>query len=345
MSTYQNDVLYASKEIWDMAIGLQDVDNLTVSDKVKKLAKENAEKKCDFATIEKFLSEQDDTYYIRDREANVVACRIAKLLTCDNFSLSIDFLKSIHKKLFKDIYDSAGEIRSYNINKEEPVLNNRTVEYADFRKIKSLLKFDFNTEIENKNIFEKNVVRKICSFTKNIWSTHPFSEGNTRTVAVFIIKYIKSLGIDFDTSCFAEHSRYFRNALVRTSFSDYTHGFPENTKFLKKFFENMILGNKNKLVNIDLVYFELFPYIQKYNKKFDNLYTNLIREFLSLYTSENRCEDNNTVLCIDRDHKLVITKMEYVESDQTVLVKASDNFVIIRDRIPLIIENYFNNWL
>ena len=82
-----------------------------------------------------------------------------------------------------------------------------------------------------------------------MWQIHPFGEGNTRTTAVFAIKYLRSLGFDVNNTLFAEHSWYFRNALVRANYADIQKDIYEDKSYLEKFFRNLILGKKNEMRN------------------------------------------------------------------------------------------------
>ena len=56
-----------------------------------------------------------------------------------------------------------------------------------------------------------------------------FGEGNTRTTAVFFIKYLRTLGFDATNDIFAENAWYFRNALVRANYNDLKNGIHETT--------------------------------------------------------------------------------------------------------------------
>ncbi len=89
-----------------------------------------------------------------------------------------------------------------------------------------------------------DVINNITNFSSNIWQIHPFREGNTRTTALFIEKYLISLGYDVDNTMFKEKSVYYRNALVRSNyFNDYLN-IKQNNIFLIKFYENLSLGKK-----------------------------------------------------------------------------------------------------
>lgn len=95
----------------------------------------------------------------------------------------------------------------------------------------------------------------IAKFTSGIWQIHPFGEGNTRSTAVFIIKYLKTFGFDVSSETFAENSWYFRNALVRANYNNWQNGIHETTKYLEMFFENLLMNVghelKNRYMHID----------------------------------------------------------------------------------------------
>ena len=99
----------------------------------------------------------------------------------------------------------------------------------------------------NMNIDE--AIRHLTRFCANLWQVHAFCEGNTRTTAVFMIKYLRTLGFNVVNDVFAENSWYFRNALVRANYSDLTAGISETTLYLERFFRSMLLGEEHDLRN------------------------------------------------------------------------------------------------
>ena len=131
--------------------------------------------------------------------------------------------KTIHKRLFKDIFPHAGEYRTYNITKSEWVLNGETVLYASADSIRDTLDYDFGQEkqFSYEGLSAGDAVKHIAKFTSGIWQIHPFCEGNTRSTAVFIIKYLKTFGFSVNNEIFAENSWYFRNSLARFIHVDY----------------------------------------------------------------------------------------------------------------------------
>lgn len=158
---------------------------------------------------------------------------------------------SIHRRLFDGIYKLAGRIRDYNITKNEWVLGGKTVYYASADTISETLNYDMGQEREfsyaNMNI--DDAIRHLTRFCANLWQVHAFCEGNTRTTAVFMIKYLRTLGFNVVNDVFAENSWYFRNALVRANYSDLTNGITETTEYLERFFRSMLLGEEHDLRN------------------------------------------------------------------------------------------------
>jgi hypothetical protein len=92
-----------------------------------------------------------------------------------------------------------------------------------------------------------DVISHICQFISGLWQIHPFGEGNTRTTAVFTIKYLRTLGFAVDNEVFAENSYYFRNALVRANYTNLPKGIEETNEYLESFFRNLLFGEHNNL--------------------------------------------------------------------------------------------------
>ena len=162
--------------------------------------------------------------------------------------------------MFKDVYEFAGEFRKVDFSKHEIILNNDSVAYGDCRLLKQSLDYDISLE-KNKNYEEMNIVdviNNVTKFSSSIWQIHPFREGNTRTTAVFIEKYLVSLGYDVDNTMFKEKSVYYRNALVRSNYFNNYLNIKQNNSFLIKFYENLLLGKNNNLHSRDLIVEELF---------------------------------------------------------------------------------------
>ena len=257
---------YVKQLQWDMAIGIKKVDNLKPSKYLERLLEKNVEGNLTIEEVEKELRK----YYIEkgnnnkinhsELECDFVSARIVELLDEDNFELSVDYLKYIHKFLFQDVYEFAGEFRKIDFSKHEKILNNDSVAYGDCNALTESLEYDISLEKE-KNYKEMNIVEVINNITKfssNIWQVHPFREGNTRTTALFIEKYLVSLGYNVDNALFKDKSVYFRNALVRSNYFNNYLNIKEENSYLIKFYENLLLGKNNNLHSQDLIVEELF---------------------------------------------------------------------------------------
>ena len=243
---------------WTTAIGLQQVDGLTPSKYLFETAKRNIDGEISVAEATSII----DSYYEsktdrsgndneRTEEADKVSSRIAQILSEKSFNFSPSYLIALHGRLFAGIFKFAGKIRDYDISKNEWVLDGDSVMYGAAFELKAALDYDFEQErhFSYKNLTLEETVKHITFFVSRLWQILAFGEGNTRTTAVFTIKYLRSLGFNADNELFAENSWYFRNALVRTNYNNLQKGIHENPEFLEKFFRNLLLGEHNELKN------------------------------------------------------------------------------------------------
>ena len=241
---------------WHTAIGLQAVDGLKPSKYLIDTAIKNIEGDISIDEAQELLN----TYYEenpkantedRTEEADKVAVRIAKILSEKAFSFTPNEYISIHKKLFAGIYGHAGKLRDYNITKKEWVLNGATVLYGSASELRATLDYDFAEEkkFSYKNLSMEDIIHHLALFVSRLWQIHVFGEGNTRTTAVFFIKYLRTLGFDATNDIFAENAWYFRNALVRANYNDLKNGVHETTEYLELFLRNLLLDEKNELHN------------------------------------------------------------------------------------------------
>ena len=238
---------------WRTAIGLQDVDGLKTSEYLAETAIQNIEGKITIDEAGDLLAAyyEENPEYGRVEEADKVSQRIAKLLSEKSFSFTSKEYLAIHKKLFQGIYDKAGEIREYNITKKEWILDGAIVTYGSASELEATLEYDISQEkkYSYKGLSMDEIIHHIAVFVAGLWQIHVFGEGNTRTTAVFFIKYLRTLGFDVTNDIFAQNAWYFRNALVRANYNDLVNGVHETTEYLEVFLKNLLLGEKNELHN------------------------------------------------------------------------------------------------
>ena len=241
---------------WHTAIGLQAVDGLKTSDYLVRTAVRNIEGEISFEEANALLQayyEENPVHGAEDRteEADKVSARIAALLSEKAFSFTPNEYLSIHRKLFIGIYSHAGRIRDYNITKKEWVLDGATVLYGSASELRATLDYDFSEEkkFSYRNLSMDEMIHHLAVFVSRLWQIHVFGEGNTRTTAVFFIKYLRTLGFDVTNDIFAEHAWYFRNALVRANYNDLKNGIHETTEYLERFLRNLLLNERHPLQN------------------------------------------------------------------------------------------------
>ncbi len=244
-------------KVWKIAIGLQQVDDLKPSDYLIETAKQNIEGNI---TIEE-VKQRIDSYYKqhpvknkenRTEEADKVSVRITEILSEKAFTFSPAEYLAIHRRLFQGIYSHAGKIRDYNITKQEWVLNGETVLYGSAESLKATLEYDFQQEkvFSYSGLSQQEIIEHIAHFISYLWQIHVFGEGNTRTTAIYLIKYLHKLGFkEVNNSLFAENSWYFRNALVRASYEDLSEGIHKSDKYLIRFLLNLLHVENHLLKN------------------------------------------------------------------------------------------------
>ena len=245
---------------WSTAIGLQAVDGLKPSKYLIDTAIKNIEGKITMKEAQNLI----DSYYEerpvhlsddeRTEEADKVSLRIAEILSETAFSFSPNEYIAIHRKLFQGIYNHAGKIRDYNITKKEWVLDGATVMYGSASELRATLEYDFSQEkdFSYKSLSMDEIIHHLAVFISRLWQIHIFGEGNTRTTAVFFIKYLRTLGFAATNDIFAENAWYFRNALVRANYTNLQKGIHETTEYLELFLRNLLLNEQNELQNRNL---------------------------------------------------------------------------------------------
>jgi fido (protein-threonine AMPylation protein) len=244
-------------EAWKVAIGLQAVDGLKVSDYLKQTAHRHIEGEITIDEARELVKQ----YYVsktkhdddddEKAEADNVSGNIAKLISSPSFTFSAAGIMAIHRAIFDGVFKHAGKLRTYDITKKEWVLRGDTVLYGRWQDLRMALDYDIEQEkqFDYKGLSMPEIVEHLANFISGIWQTHPFREGNTRTTALFAIKYLKSIGFEVNNYMFEQHSWYFRNALVRANYKNVAKGISQDSSFLIRFFRNLLMNEQNELKN------------------------------------------------------------------------------------------------
>ncbi|MBX4267147.1 Fic/DOC family protein [Clostridium estertheticum] len=162
-------------------------------------------------------------------------------------------LKDIHKHLLGDIYSWAGNLRTINIVKSESVLGGLSVNYSDFKNVKK----DISLALKKLNSINWNKLSlddKTHEFSKSfsdVWGSHGFREGNTRTTATFFCEFAKDKGFPLNDKLLSNNSAYVRSALVASFFEDKEDGIERNFKYIEKIIRNAIKEGPSYSKEID----------------------------------------------------------------------------------------------
>ena len=241
---------------WATAIGLQDVDGLKPSQYLIDTAKRHIEGEISQEEARRLVDEYYETKEGHDlpsdvQEADKVSARMVAVINSPTFNFSVAYYLGLHRQIFDGVFKFAGEIRSVELTKREWVLNGDSVQYTPSCMIKDTLEYDFGRErkFKYKGLSEDRFVEHFAAFISGIWQIHPFREGNTRTAALFAIKYLRSRGYSVTNDLFAEKSYYFRNALVRANYENDRLDVEKTLLPLEEFFKVLLYGDEIELHN------------------------------------------------------------------------------------------------
>lgn len=243
--------------IWQTAIGLQAVDGLKTSDYLKETARKHIEGDIDIDQARELIKTYYQSKTVREpdddekQEADKVSANITKILSSNTFDFSTNGLVSLHRRIFEGVFKHAGKVRDYDITKKEWVLEGDTVNYLNFEDLRRAIDYDLEQErqFSYKGISQDAMITHLSKFVSGLWQIHAFGEGNTRTTAVFTILYLRHIGFKVSNDMFAQHSWYFRNALVRANYKNAVKGIDYSPQYLERFFRNLLLGEKWDLRN------------------------------------------------------------------------------------------------
>ena len=327
-------------EAWRVAIGLQAVDGLKTSEYLQETARKNIEGEI---TIDE-ARERVKQYYIKKtahgngdedkEEADLVSGNISKLLQTDAFTYSVAGLSAIHKAIFEGVFKHAGRFRDYDISKKEWVLRGDSVLYGRWQDLRMAIEYDLEQErqFDYTSLNKEQMVEHLAKFVAGLWQIHPFGEGNTRTTAVFTIKYLRSQGFNVNNDLFERHSWYFRNALVRANYRNLNKNINYEPLFLVRFFRNLLLGENNTLKNRYMIVNPPEDWKMPESEQVQDMYrtsTGQVQD--KLYT------DNHNIISLIKvisDKQLSVKEMMY-----GLNLKGRDNFLTLY-LIPSIEEGY-----
>ena len=242
---------------WRTAIGLQAVDGLKTSEYLKETARKHIEGDIDIDEARELIKSYYQSKQSREpddelmQEADKVSANITKILASASLDFSSQGIIALHRRIFDGVFKHAGKIRDFDITKKEWVLEYDTVHYLNWEDLRRALDYDIEQErsFSYKGLTKDDLISHITQFVSGIWQIHAFCESNTRTTAVFTILYLRDIGFQVNNDMFADHSWYFRNALVRANYRNAVKGIDYTPVYLERFFRNLLLGEQWDLRN------------------------------------------------------------------------------------------------
>lgn len=244
-------------QAWRTAIGLQAVDGLQTSDYLRQTAQRHIEGEITIDEVRELIKAYYQSRTSREpdeddqQEADKVSANIAKILSTQTLDFTTNGYIAMHRRIFNGVFKHAGEVRKYDITKKEWVLDGDTVNYLNWEDLRRAIDYDLEQErhFSYAGLQPEETVAHLAKFVSGLWQIHAFREGNTRTTAVFTIQYLRSIGFQVGNDQFAQHSWYFRNALVRANYKNVKKGINYSPVYLERFFRNLLLGEQWDLRN------------------------------------------------------------------------------------------------
>lgn len=154
---------------------------------------------------------------LKAAEREITSLRTAQALI-NKIEGNFDFkhIAKIHRLLFGDIYEWAGNIRTVNISKGNQFCLCQYIQDQMNELFKKLKNENYLLDYKNKN----EVAIRLAYYLGEINSIHPFREGNGRTQRMFIEHLAASLGYQLDFMKIS--SSEMLEASVRAFILDYT---------------------------------------------------------------------------------------------------------------------------
>ena len=155
---------------------------------------------------------------LRKAEGDITKYTMATVYAQNFTKFNTAAIREIHRIIFDSLYEWAGDFRTISVAKREDILGGDTVRYAHPKQIKKELD-ETSKEIAKlkKTENKKDLVFKLVRITAKLWQTHPFRDGNTRTIISFAVLLAEHLGIEINHTLFENHASYVRNSLVWAS--------------------------------------------------------------------------------------------------------------------------------
>lgn len=163
-----------------------------------------------------------DYLELKKAEADIGFVKIITIDSIEADKTDVELIKKLHKHIFEDIFEWAGNFRTVPLYKtEQYVIPGLSLAYASPEEIEEKLICDVH-DLNSVRWSEKNIDEKSLEFAKlltKIWKIHPFRDGNTRTILSFASIYAREHGFPMDMNVFLERLSRIKAEKGRLSYS------------------------------------------------------------------------------------------------------------------------------
>lgn len=249
--------------LWLTSFGIQSVVNLKPSDNLFPIIKRHIEGTVDIhrtrTELREFYHEQHrqsgNSHIHREEEADKVAVRIMEVLLDEDFDLTFEYFSKVHNHMFHGIYHHSGELRDKPLSKKEWVLGNTTILYPSTDHLRERIDYLFAKErcTDYKALSNRHKIRHFSEFISRLFIANPFQFANSRAVFVFAVKYLMAMGFQMQNDTFFREAWYFRNAIIRASYTNMHQGIYPTTEYMEMFLNNLLHNDTNELKNHRMV--------------------------------------------------------------------------------------------
>ena len=109
-------------------------------------------------------------------------------------NVDFEFYKNTHRRIFADVYEWAGTVRTINISKKGTVFCNACeIERIGRLKFERLKKQNYLRKMDSGNFLDE-----LTDLYHELNMLHPFREGNGRTLRLFVTLLVRNTGGDID---------------------------------------------------------------------------------------------------------------------------------------------------
>lgn len=147
----------------------------------------------------------EDYNLLKQAEADIGFAKLINVETVCEDDFDIALIKRIHKHIFEDIFEWAGEFRTVPLYKEEKyVIPGLSLDYTQPKDMESEIYKAIHelNSVEWKNKSLDEIAVEFTRYITKIWKIHPFRDGNTRTILSFAAIYAEQHGFPMDKSIF-----------------------------------------------------------------------------------------------------------------------------------------------